>query len=59
MRKLNAAARQGRYNEQLWKKATGRTVQELGDEWKRNLEKKISDKAAATTKINTPTEEEK
>ena len=59
VRKLNAAARQGRYNEQLWKKATGRTVQELGDEWKRNLEKKISDKAAATTKINTPTEEEK
>jgi hypothetical protein len=52
VRKLNAAARQGRYNEQLWKKATGRTVQELGNEWKQNLEKKI---AAETT----PTDEEK
>jgi hypothetical protein len=42
VRKLNAAARQGRYKESLWKEATGRTVQELGDEWKRNLEKKIA-----------------
>ncbi len=32
--KLNAAAREGRYEEELWKKLTGKTVQELGDEWK-------------------------
>lgn len=47
VRKLNAAARQGRYNEQLWKDATGRTVQELGDEWKQSLEKKIAAETAS------------
>lgn len=59
VRKLNAAARQGRYNEELWKEATGHTVQELGNEWKRNLEKKIADDAATTAKTKTPTEEDK
>ncbi|HUS72327.1 MAG TPA: basic secretory protein-like protein [Sedimentisphaerales bacterium] len=47
VRKLNAAARQGKYNEELWKEATGHTVQELGDEWKRSLEKKIAAETAA------------
>lgn len=32
--KLNSAARAGRYDEELWKQWTGKTVQELGDEWK-------------------------
>jgi hypothetical protein len=32
--KLNAAARAGNYNEDLWKNYTGKKVQELGDEWK-------------------------
>ena len=31
--KLNAAARQGEYSAQLWKEATGKTVEELGEEW--------------------------
>ncbi len=31
---LNAAARQGRYREDLWKDHTGKTVQELGEEWR-------------------------
>lgn len=43
--KLNAAAREGRYSEDLWKEATGRTVQELGDEWKASLRKKIAAEA--------------
>jgi len=30
---LNTAARQGKYSEDVWKTATGKTVQELGDEW--------------------------
>ncbi len=42
VRKLNAAARRGRYKESLWKDATGHTVQQLGEEWKRSLEKKIA-----------------
>jgi hypothetical protein len=47
VRKLNTAARAGQYSEELWKTATGRTVQELGDEWKAELEKKIAAEAAA------------
>lgn len=45
IRKLNAAARQGKYSEDLWKTATGHTVQELGDLWKADLEKKIAAEA--------------
>jgi len=43
--KLNAAAREGKYSEDLWKEATGRTVQERGDEWKASLRKKIAAEA--------------
>jgi hypothetical protein len=32
--KLNAAARQAGYREELWKAYTGKTLQELGDEWR-------------------------
>ena len=32
--KLNAAARQGRYREDIWKSCTGKTLAELGDEWR-------------------------
>jgi hypothetical protein len=34
---LNAALRQGRYADALWKQLTGKTAQELGEEWKRSL----------------------
>ena len=45
VRKLNAAAREGKYSEDLWKTATGHTVQELGDEWKAVMEKRIAAEA--------------
>ena len=48
--KLNAAAREGKYSEDLWKTATGHTVQELGDEWKASLEKKIAAEATKQPK---------
>ena len=32
--KLNAAARQAKYSEDLWKEYTGKTLKELGDEWR-------------------------
>ncbi len=35
--KLNAAAREGRYSDEIWKEATGFTVQELGEKWKQYL----------------------
>ncbi|MCW1921140.1 basic secretory family protein [Luteolibacter arcticus] len=38
LQKLNAAAREGKYEEKLWKDWTGKTVQELGDEWKKAVE---------------------
>lgn len=41
VRKLNAAARTGKYNEALWKDYTGKTVQELGDEWRKEHEERI------------------
>lgn len=57
--KLNAAAREGRYSEDLWKDATGHTVQELGAEWKAALEQKIDEAAAEAAKMNILTDEEK
>jgi hypothetical protein len=39
--KLNAAARQGKYHEDLWKEATGKTLQELGDEWRKTHEERL------------------
>jgi hypothetical protein len=47
VRKLNAAAREGKYSEDLWKEYTGHTVGELGDEWKANLEKGLTAEPAA------------
>ena len=39
--KLNAAGRQGKYSEELWKTLTGKTVQDLDKEWKEALKEKI------------------
>lgn len=35
--KLNVAAREGRYSDDIWKEATGQTLQELGEKWKQSL----------------------
>jgi hypothetical protein len=45
---LNAAIREGRYSDQVWKEPTGRTVQELGDAWKKELETKLAAQAAGS-----------
>ena len=39
IRKLNKAMREGNYQEALFKEITGKTVQELGEEWKASLQK--------------------
>jgi hypothetical protein len=39
--KLNAAIRQGKYSEDLWKEYTGHTVQELDQEWRKGLAEKL------------------
>jgi hypothetical protein len=39
VKKLNAAMREGKYNDELWKQSTGKTLEELGQEWKETLPK--------------------
>ncbi len=58
VQRLNAAARAGRYNEELWKTAAGHTVQELGDEWKASMAQRIATETAEAAKANTLSEEE-
>ena len=50
VRKLNAAGRAGRYSEEVWKSATGKTSPELGAEWKQAHEERL-----AVAKKKTPT----
>ena len=42
VRKLNTAAREGSYMEELWKDCTGKTVQDLGAEWKKAHEERLA-----------------
>ncbi len=39
---MNAAMRQGQYDDKLWEKYTGKTVQQLGAEWKDDVKKEIA-----------------
>lgn len=41
IRKLNEAAREGRYSEDFWKQRTGRTVEELNVDWKTESAKRL------------------
>jgi hypothetical protein len=41
---MNAALREGRYDETLWKKYTGKTAPELGAEWQREVHAQLSNK---------------
>lgn len=42
VQKLNVAAREGRYAESIWKDLTGKTMQELGGEWKKFHERRLN-----------------
>jgi hypothetical protein len=59
VQRLNVAAREGKYDDELWKTATGHTVAELGDEWKASLEKRIAAAAAEAAQANTLSDDEK
>jgi enterochelin esterase-like enzyme len=41
--KLNAVMREGKYSPDFWKEGTGKTLEELGDEWQESLKKKTTD----------------
>jgi len=43
VRELNAAMREGKYMDELWKQRTGKSVEELGDEWKASVLKQIAE----------------
>lgn len=45
IRKLNAAAREGRYNDALWEEWTESKLEDLGVEWKRACEERLKDGA--------------
>lgn len=53
--KLNTAGRAGKYHEELWKDYTGKTVQDLGAEWKAFHEQRL----ALPQKKDDPAEEPK
>ena len=42
VQKLNAAARAGQYRDELWKEYTGKSLRELGDDWKRYHEQRLA-----------------
>lgn len=44
VRKINAAARAAKYSEELWKEYTGKTLEELGAEWKAFHETRLKGK---------------
>ena len=54
VRTLNAAIRDGKYTEELWKESTGHTLVALGDEWKKVVEEKVQ----AESQVNALTDEE-
>ena len=50
---VNAALRQGNYTDDFWKQHTGKTVQQLGDEWRNEIETQLHSPATAD-KSNPP-----
>jgi hypothetical protein len=47
--KLNAAAREGKYREELWKEWTDQTLEELGNAWREMHQKRLERKEGAAT----------
>ena len=52
IQKLNVAAREGKYSEDLWKEYTGKTVQELGEDWRKAHELRLASLPASTNTTN-------
>ena len=46
---VNAACRQGKYTDDLWKELTGKALPELNDEWKAAMQKEIAEAAEMNT----------
>ncbi|MBC7770990.1 MAG: DUF1080 domain-containing protein [Pyrinomonadaceae bacterium] len=59
VKKLNAAIREGKYDADIWKQCTGKTVEELGKQWKDGLIADAAAEALAEASKNTLTDAEK
>jgi hypothetical protein len=59
VKRLNAAIRSGNYSEGLWKEHTGHSMEELGDEWKKIVEEKLSAGTGGDSKAKVATGDEK
>lgn len=55
--KINAACRQGKYMDEIWKELTGKSLADLNDEWKQFTQQQLA--ARAEGKLNALTDEEK
>ena len=49
--KLNAASREGKYAGDLWKEYTGKTVEDLGEEWRKANEVRLASAPASTNAV--------
>ncbi|HEX5218056.1 MAG TPA: family 16 glycoside hydrolase [Verrucomicrobiae bacterium] len=55
--KVNAACRQGKYTDELWRELTGKALSELNDEWKQSVKQQIDARLASG--LNVVTDEER
>ena len=51
IQKLNVAARGGKYAEDLWKEYTGKSLLDLGDEWRKGHETRLASLTSATNQV--------
>lgn len=57
--KVNAACRDGRYTDEMWRDLTGKSLLELNDEWKIEVKKQLGPKAEPSVAANILTDAEK
>ena len=55
--KVNAACREGKYTDDLWKELTGKPLVELNDEWKAAVKQRLTAKAASGLNVLTDAEQ--
>jgi len=53
--KVNAACRDGKYNDDLWKDYTGKTLADLNDEWKGAVQKQLAQASGSETQSSRAT----
>jgi hypothetical protein len=49
--KINAACREGKYSDDLWKELTGKPLAELNEEWKASVQRQLAAKTESGTNV--------